>query len=1138
MSPRPSDHEIRHEIVTDIERSCFVEASAGTGKTRLMVERILEIVETGAAELDRIAAITFTEKAAGELRVRIRDAIGQRLESQCGADGEPLDATRLERLREAEGRLDRATVSTIHSFCTQILKERPIEAGVTPGYGVADDVQARLLFEEAFEEWITEELTRLDSPLGPVLEAGVRPCHLAELASDMLGHRDLLTDLDAVLPAPPEDSEVAWKSYSTAVATLTANLDRLLLDCREPNTDLAFAAMNKGRNQLELLVRQTAPGSTVPRSRLLDDPVLPKIGRSGRKGEWVGDSLAELRTLVAGIRAAHEAWVAVYRSAMTLLAVRCLGGALEAYERKKAERSQLDFDDLLLRTRDLLRTDAVARRDLAENWTRILVDEFQDTDPVQVEIVTRLAALVTPDDSGGPPRPGPGRLFVVGDPKQSIYRFRRADIQMYTRTVKELEAAGGKLRVITENFRTRPSITTWVNRLFERLMPPGEADAHQPPYSHLTPFRSDPIGAPGGVLRLDINGIAPVLPGGKPKNWNATARRRLEAEAVAAQLVRVMSADGWRVVDRDTAAERPARWSDVAILFRTFTPLEAYEAALRAAEIPFRVEGGRYYFKRIEVQALLATLRAIDDPLDRVAMIASLRSPLFGFTDDELLIGAEAGLFDPGTDSGGAPPGLARAVEQIRAWHGRRHSEGPTRITLSVLDATSAVELFVLMPLGEQRVANLMKIVDEARTFESHAGGFRRFIRYLSEREATLEKERDSPGVEDDAEGAITIQSMHGSKGLEYPIVVLVDLDGQLSLSKSRSLMSRDANGKARLGFRLAGLKGHQGTTPGWTELEADEKRHSEAELRRLFYVATTRARDWLILPIVTLTGKPSGLRALLTDADLDDLPSVDSSPGGPSLCEPLFRRGWRVPAPTDPLAQPVAAEVERAREAYLSRRRALMASWPRAVRRLNPSTHIGRTATFDAPSTIGPTFDGRPVGRAVHAALERVAADGTDRARQVARAVRDEGILHPEEARRVARLVDVALSLPIWARAVRSSRLIREAPLLAGFPPAELNDAPIRIDGICDLLFEEASGVIVVDWKTDQPGPHGWDEVARRHQPQMLAYLLAIEAAMPLPVTELNLVFLEGGATETIQVDDALRQEARRIHLAPDQPI
>jgi len=571
----------------------------------------------------------------------------------------------------------------------------------------------------------------------------------------------------------------------------------------------------------------------------------------------------------------------------------------------------------------------------------------------------------------------------------------------------------------------------------------------------------------------------------------------------------------------------------VAILFRTFSPLEAYEAAFRAADIPFRVEGGRYYFKRVEVQALLATLRAIDNPGDRVAMVASLRSPLFGFTDDELLIGAEAGLFDPGSVRSTAPAGLLAAVQQIRAWHGRRHSDGPTRIVEAVLGTTKAVELFALMPLGEQRVANLQKIVDEARTFESHAGGFRRFIRYLSEREATLEKERDSPGVEDDAEGSVTMQSMHGSKGLEYPIVVLVDLDGKLSHSMAKSLMSRDADGRPRLGFRLGGLKGHLGATPGWKGLETDEKLHSEAELRRLFYVATTRARDLLVLPIVALTGKSAGLRELLTAADLDDLPAVGPALEGSPPEEPLFRRGWRLPAPTDLEALSNGALVARVRAGQALRRQALEATWPRATRRVNPSIISGRTVAIDSSIAVGAGLDGRPVGRAVHVALERVAVDGADRERQVACAIKAEGILDLEDALLVARLVDVALSVPVWARAGRAARLIREVPLLAGFDSSAPGGSPVRIDGICDLLFEEENRLVLVDWKTDRREASGWEGAARHHRPQLLAYLLAIEAAVPLPVVELNLVFLEEGVTLTIRVDDALREEALLMHLS-----
>ncbi|HEX7879177.1 MAG TPA: UvrD-helicase domain-containing protein, partial [Candidatus Eisenbacteria bacterium] len=1028
----------------------------------------------------------------------------------------------------------------IHSFCGQVLRERPIEAGITPGFGVADEVTAGTVFDEAWEEWLATELADLHSPLKPVLEAGVGPGHLAALLERMRAHRDALREPDRVLESmavAEARAEDAWKEFRDAIGRLDAGLDELLATCRKSD-DRAHLEMSTARAAVARLANRARGETEVPRHRLLGDLPFGGFKNKGKKENWPDDCLIRLRTLATDATNAHKAWADHHRSMLTLLAVRRLLGALDAYARLKAERSLLDFDDLLLVTRDLLRRDATARRDLAGTWTRLLVDEFQDTDPVQVEIVCLLAAAADAEVAEVLPVAAPGALFVVGDPKQSIYRFRRADIQMYQRTVRAMAESGSAREVITENFRTRPSITAWVNRLFDRLMAEELSGDHQPSYAPLTPFRDEPPGDDGGVIHLAIDGRETDADGATIDR-SADERRRQEARGVAAWLKREIGSGNRTIVDREEGVVRPIRWSDAAILFRTSTAVSFYEDALRRAEIPYRVEGGKFYFQRQEVQALLATLRAIDDPGNRVAMVAALRSVLFGFTDDELVLAVEAGLFD--AQPRGTPPrGIAAAVAWIRDCHARRHAEGPGRMVEGVLGATQAIELFALRPLGEQRVANLRKIVDEARRFEGHAGGFREFIRFLSEREAALEKERDSPLVDDGDSGAVTLQTMHGSKGLEYGLVVLADLDGQFNTGRDSSYLKRDAEGRVTLGFRLEGLIGGGGTTPGWDELKLDEEQHAAAERIRLFYVAATRARDRLVLPIAARDGKALGFRSLLETANLADLPLVSPPPEDSAEDEPLLRRGWRVPAPMDDGALAATQEVQAARAAHRERLEALRSAWPPSARWFNPSLLGGggkrATTNGDAdadPVGAGPPSDGRPVGRAVHGVLERVAAHGGDRMDRVAQALVAEGITDPDGGARVARFVDAALAHPLWARARAASWSGREVPFLAGWSAEEAGGAARRIDGICDLLFEEGDGLVLVDWKTDRHDADGWEGAARRHRAQLLGYLLAIEAGAPRPVTELNLVFLEDGTTVSITVDDALRAEARRLYLA-----
>jgi ATP-dependent helicase/nuclease subunit A len=1143
--PVPIDQPVRDRVIAGIERSCLVEASAGTGKTSLMVERIRTIVETGAARLDQVAAITFTEKAAGELRFRLR----QRLTARLAEPG--LDAAGAVRLADAVLLLDRATVSTIHSFCTQLLRERPIEAGVTPGFGVADQVQAGILRDEVWDAWLATELARDSSPLEAALESGASLDGLRDLAVEMIRQRDLLSDLDAVLPAAAagsaEDPEAAWEAFRGAVQDLEQRIDGLLALCRAPGEDLAHRTMSGARAELRDLARNLADAER-PRYRALVPVTLPRIGNKGSKKNWSGDALAELRAARDAIRDAATAWASAFRADCTRRAVLGLLPFLEAYEAAKSDRNLLDFEDLLLRARDLVRDHPDVRRALRDTYSHLLVDEFQDTDPLQAEVVCSLADARDADGPWEEARIGPGRLFLVGDPKQSIYRFRRADIEMYDRAARILEASGGAREVIETNFRTRPAITRWVNDTFVRLMPPDEADAAHPPYSPIAAFRGEPEGDRPGVVRLDVSG------GEGGEGAKAAARRREEARAVAAFLSGPVR--DWPVFDRHGAGGwRPAGPGDVAILFRAFTALPLYEEVFRAAGVPYRVDGGKYYFQRLEVQALLSVLRAVDNPLDRTALVAALRGPLFGFSNDDLFRAAEEGALDAAGSAAPSNPALADARAAFRDWHRRRHVDGPSRIVEEVLVATRAVEFFSLTPIGEQRVANLLKILDEARRFEREPGAFRAFIRYLSDREAELQAEAESPVVEEETGGVVQLLSVHKAKGLEFPVVVLADLAGGGVSGREASLVDRSGPDGPRVGFQLKGLTG-TGYTPGWEALKAREKIQADAEAIRLFYVAATRARDLLVLPAAPGAKRAVGFHALLGDAALAELPVV-----------PIDTRGVpdEVPAFRDPRDFPAAGEIAGAvadigavRREFEEIRARRATAWPRAIPWVTPSGEVesrDAASDADAPESHGAALEpdapgsgaridrdalptgapppgagadeiraaARRVGRAVHRTLETVAADGADLAERVEAAALLEGLRSGDERTRAERLARAALRHPVWTRAHASQRALREVPFFRRL------ESGVVLDGVCDLVFEEDGELVVVDWKTDRSDGAPLPDRAARHRRQLLGYALGLEGLAPLPVRELLLVFLDDGATEVVTAGPEFLSEARR---------
>ncbi|MFQ5894612.1 MAG: UvrD-helicase domain-containing protein [Nitrospinota bacterium] len=1112
----PLDAAIRERARTLRGENLLVEAGAGTGKTTLLVDRLLDLLEKGDAELSDLVVITFTEKAAAELAARIRSKVERRLEErESGGEGASEVA---ERMRCALEDLERTPAQTIHGFCASLLREFPLEAGVSPSFDVLDELAQGELIEEAWAGWLSRALSEERAALRDALALGLGPDRWKVVRDWMVEHRDLLKNL-------PDPMGGAREEVLAGLGAFGAELAELFGECTRPEEDKLAARFQefrdwagglRGRDELDLL-------------RAFEDPY--KFNRrAGSQKNW--SSKEALEAARAALRRFQEELLPAWRArlghnfAARLLAE--LRGYVEEYERLKAERGLLDFLDLLLRARDLLRDHPEVRGILQGRFRHLLVDEFQDTDPLQVEVVFFLAERAPRARQWEEVELAPGKLFLVGDPKQSIYRFRRADIEMYERA-KERLGPRGSLLPIQVNFRSVPGLLEWVNALFERLIQKPPDGAYQPDYTPLLPWRAGE--GPRVFWLPECDSLPPEA--------KVEERCRKEAEAIASLIFTLTDPESGLSIEGEDGSPRAPRYDDFGVLFRKGTHLRLYEEALRAAGIPFRVEGSRQFYQRQEVKALLAALRAVENPRDRISLAATLRSPLFGFSDEEVFLLARAGW----EASAAGLPELEEAVSLIEGLHRKREEVSFRRLVSELLAATRAPELFLCKPDGEGRLANLLKVLDLAEAAAGTAmASFGSFVRWLSGLERTAESYEGAPrmGEAPADEGALNcvhLLTIHKAKGLEFPIVILADLASPLGRGGRGARVGSDPllcdRREGRVECSLGPLE-----TAGFAPLrELDGRRELEEE-KRLFYVAATRARDYLFLPPVQ--GEPEGYYRFL-------------AAGAPGEGE-LGRRAEPFPIPlrTPPWEDRPFRAAERlflpggkGEEQTRRSRAAFEARRSRAAREASESHPLVAASELEMPGTLvgkpsvagggapggGAPGGGAPFGELVHfllARVERLAvplpAEFAVLAEGKARALG----LGAQEAARALGLVEAALSMPTLERARRAPACPQELPFVA-----EVEG--VSLQGQVDLLFEEEDALVVVDFKTDAVAEEEVDARLAAYRLQGGAYALGLEAATGKRVGEVRFLFLAPRVERRLPLDEPLKGEVREaLRSAP----
>ncbi len=1129
MNPTPEQLAAIHTL----DQNLIVVAGAGSGKTRVLVERFLALLEQYPTwPLNSLVAITFTRKAAQEMRDRLRQEMeARRVQSPDDSESDIW--------KRRIGELPGARIDTIHGLCASILRANAAEAGIDPGFAVLDDVQAMLLREDV-----------VDSVLAEVAQADVPERALLSEYETGAVKQALLACLDAEWDRLPDDPFAKWledwERHSEQVLARWLNSPRLADALSWSPEDGWPAAPDKISDLFQRVEdgigRLRQPDEPLSRYQALSDLHKSINLQGGSEKAWGGSGrLKQAKNVLGSIRdLMSEASKAIGdppgdadRRAAGLLPLwaALARRAQAAYQQAKLNQSPsvLDFDDLERMAHALLQSSAEVRsRYQNAEFKHLLVDEFQDTNQRQWEIICALA---------DPQRPG--SLFVVGDPKQSIYAFRGADVRVFEQARRVIvEENAGRELPLSQSFRAHAPLVERLNAIFAGIL---RRDGDSP----TAEFEVE-LGHPMTAARPEAPADAPLIelllvdkerldPSEADK---AEAARRWEAYILAERL-QLLVDEKRPVYDRRSGQTRPIAYGDMAMLFQALTDVVLYEEALKAAGIPYVTVSGRGYYDRQEVWDVLNLLRALHDPADELALAAALRSPLFGLSDDALLslrrcAGADgrrlplaAALLadvDVPEDERARTAFARQCFDALRRMAGRMTLADLIRAALA---RTGYLATLTSLPDGARRRGNVEKLLRIAESSgQIMLGAFDAYLRDLSE----LEVREGEALVE--VEGAVTLMSVHASKGLEFPLVALADVSRgwKQSAGSVPLLVDRELG----LVCKIPGDDGQLVETFAYRRADELRSGREQAEKRRQLYVAMTRAQDYLLISGqfkrranggLDLSGwLPWLIPALLPEAD-------DLSPGErvyadrsvrlvvpEQMLEPPPEKrktaGWERPevqqgtlllgpVQEPPLVRPVrAAPDERVRHLTATQLADLGGARVEAYHR----ERFRRSILQDAPARIERVSERRGsvpqrlVGEMVHRVLRWQFPDERDNLEAVLRSYAWQ--LGVVAERQQAEAVQAAKSLLNRMHAGDVAQWLRSAAQVYRELPFVYRTERRIIHGVLDVLFQRPDGSwAIVDYKSSwvssyRPGPAGsaaLAEHARRFHLQVGMYAAAV---------------------------------------------
>lgn len=1123
--------------------SVGLSAGAGCGKTHVLTLRYLrhleeearratglDVAKAAAGALHSAVAITFTDRAAREMRDRLRRRLAELSRSEPERRGF---------WKAAYLGFEHARVGTFHSFCGGGLRTEAATLGLDPDFEQLDEAQAAALLREAVDDALRTRLGRPDSR--------------EQVETIDLLHRLGLHNLRS---AATELAKVGDRAWATAPREVDSLIERwqerieqfILRPLRETASDAARRLLpyfqrddfhtkywsEHGPRLKELLPKIIDGVVTSDEFAALPESTNAGGKHHDTKKEWNPEEYTAIRDGAKALRDAAKDWTKYAHSSTkvelrphgerTAMLTRFVDDVRAEYARRKGERSALDFEDLLAQTRRLLVDDEYAgvRRRLARPIRLLLVDEFQDTNPIQAELVKALCESEI----------AAGKLFFVGDFKQSIYRFRGAEPRVFHDYRQELEAEGRL--PLSLNFRSRPDVVRFANELFDGAF----GDSVDTKLSaHREPSATNPI----------VEFMWPTTDrnanGEKPK---ADDYRRLEGRWIARRIRRMVD-DGAVSVPDGAGGERPCRWGDVCILFRSLSAVRWYEQGLRELEIPYYLVGGKAFYSLQEVADVLNLLRAIQDPNDEIALFGALRSPLFAVDDASLYLlarhadGLAGGIRRP-------PPPQLSAEQRLRVESAQsilqellylKDRAPPAELLQTAFDRTGYDAVLLADFLGERQVANIEKLVDAARSFGPDSGfTLTDFIEQLSESVAEQPREAAAAMFPESAD-VVRLMTVHQAKGLEFPIVFVPDLSPRPAKSDVSPAAFDEAWGPV---LRVSDDDAARVVSTAYRRSESIADRD---ELRRIFYVAVTRASEHLVLSAAYNVEKHLTAEAPLDPVDAGSERWIDL------LVErfDLTTGKCRAPRETPPKVlvtteEPACDRQESGdvrrhlRQALDTAEGATPATFPTlptfpAVASIAVDAAARRTFSFSRlsgelrremplaeedssirPREIAEAGDAEPLtlGLLVHAALAEFPWNGEPLRERLGRLAGDGD--SPRTLQQAAQLLEAFASTTLADEIRQAKRRYAELEFLLRLPPSVAAEDAVDVHGFIDCLFQDASGQWrLVDFKTNRTTAEGVSAAAEPYWLQM--YLYGEAARQAIGATPmLNLHFLRPNAS------------------------